>query len=129
MYPQFKNFPWREDIAEHLEKWQKGQTGYPIIDAGMRELYATGWMHNRLRMIVAMFLTKHLMIDWRLGEAYFYSKLADADLASNNGGWQWSASTGVDAVPYFRIFNVKYACTDKLQTEINDAEGKSKRAI
>lgn len=96
--------PWQTN--EDLYKaWCQGKTGVPIVDAAMRQLNATGWMHNRLRMIVAMFLTKHLMIDWRLGEAYFYSRLADADFASNNGGWQWSASTGVDAVPYFRIFN------------------------
>jgi deoxyribodipyrimidine photo-lyase len=96
--------PWQtnEDL---YQAWCQGKTGVPIVDAAMRQLNATGWMHNRLRMIVAMFLTKHLMIDWRLGEAYFYSRLADADFASNNGGWQWSASTGVDAVPYFRIFN------------------------
>lgn len=96
--------PWDQD-KKKFESWCLGQTGIPIVDAAMRQLNSTGWMHNRLRMITAMFLTKNLMIDWRLGEAYFYSKLADADFASNNGGWQWSASTGVDAVPYFRIFN------------------------
>lgn len=108
---QFKPFkletdalPWKRDL-DQLEAWKQGQTGYPIVDAAMRQLNETGWMHNRLRMIVAMFFTKHLFIDWRLGEAYFMSKLVDGDLASNNGGWQWSASTGVDAVPYFRIFN------------------------
>lgn len=98
------NIPWRNDQDLFL-LWCEGRTGIPIVDAGMRQLNTTGWMHNRLRMIVAMFLTKHLLIDWRLGERYFYSRLADADFASNNGGWQWSASTGVDAVPYFRIFN------------------------
>jgi deoxyribodipyrimidine photo-lyase len=98
------NLPWKTD-NQHFQAWCQGKTGVPIVDAAMRQLNTTGWMHNRLRMIVAMFLTKHLLIDWRLGEAYFYGKLADADLASNNGGWQWSASTGVDAVPYFRIFN------------------------
>lgn len=96
--------PWKAGQND-FDAWCQGKTGVPIVDAAMRQLNTTGWMHNRLRMIVAMFLTKHLMIDWRLGEAYFYSQLADADLASNNGGWQWSASTGVDAVPYFRIFN------------------------
>lgn len=96
--------PWKADQKAY-EAWCQGQTGVPIVDAAMRQLNTTGWMHNRLRMVVAMFLTKHLMIDWRLGEAYFYSRLGDADFASNNGGWQWSASTGVDAVPYFRIFN------------------------
>lgn len=96
--------PWKRDAAL-FEKWKAGETGYPIVDAAMRQLSATGWMHNRLRMVTAMFLTKHLFIDWRLGEQYFMSMLVDGDLASNNGGWQWSASTGVDAVPYFRIFN------------------------
>ena len=96
--------PWKADNQD-FQAWCEGRTGVPIVDAAMRQLNTTGWMHNRLRMVVAMFLTKHLQIDWRLGEAYFYGKLADADLASNNGGWQWSASTGVDAVPYFRIFN------------------------
>jgi len=95
---------WRDDPTD-LERWQEGQTGYPIVDAGMRQLNRTGWMHNRLRMVTAMFLTKNLLIDWRLGEKYFMQKLIDGDLAANNGGWQWSASTGTDAVPYFRIFN------------------------
>ena len=95
---------WRENRAD-FEAWCDGQTGYPIVDAGMRQLNRTGWMHNRLRMVTAMFLTKHLLIDWRWGERYFMSKLIDGDLAANNGGWQWSASTGTDSVPYFRIFN------------------------
>ncbi len=95
---------WR-DNRDDLEAWQEGRTGYPIVDAGMRQLNQTGWMHNRLRMVTAMFLTKHLLIDWRLGERYFMEKLIDGDLAANNGGWQWSASTGTDSVPYFRIFN------------------------
>lgn len=90
---------------QQFEAWKNGQTGIPIVDAAMRQLNQTGWMHNRLRMITAMFLTKNLFIDWRLGEAYFMSKLADGFLASNNGGWQWSASTGTDAAPYFRVFN------------------------
>jgi len=89
----------------NLIKWQQGQTGIPIIDAAMQQLVTTGWMHNRLRMIVAMFLTKNLLIDWRHGEQFFSQHLIDLDFASNNGGWQWSASTGTDAVPYFRIFN------------------------
>lgn len=96
--------PWQHD-ERAFKQWCDGQTGFPIVDAAMRQLNQTGWMHNRLRMIVAMFLTKDLFIDWRWGEAYFMSKLVDGDLASNNGGWQWSASTGVDAAPYFRIFN------------------------
>lgn len=95
---------WRAD-KEDFEAWKEGRTGYPIVDAGMRQLNQTGWMHNRLRMVTAMFLTKNLLIDWRLGERYFMQKLIDGDLAANNGGWQWSASTGTDSVPYFRIFN------------------------
>ncbi|MFA6235503.1 MAG: FAD-binding domain-containing protein, partial [Bacteroidota bacterium] len=90
---------------EHFEAWCEGRTGFPLIDAAMRQFNATGWMHNRLRMTVAMFLTKDLLVDWRRGEKYFADGLLDFDLASNNGGWQWSASTGADAVPYFRIFN------------------------
>jgi len=96
--------PWRTDAAA-FQAWQQGRTGYPIVDAGMRQLAQTGWMHNRLRMITAMFLTKDLLIDWRLGERHFMQTLIDGDLAQNNGGWQWSASTGTDSVPYFRIFN------------------------
>lgn len=95
---------WR-DAPHDLTAWQHGQTGIPIIDAGMRQLLQTGWMHNRVRMIVAMFLTKNLLIDWRLGEQWFMQHLIDGDLAANNGGWQWCASTGTDSVPYFRIFN------------------------
>lgn len=101
---EFERVPWRHDPAG-LEAWREGRTGYPIIDAAMRCLASTGWMHNRLRMICAMFLTKHLLIDWREGERHFMRSLVDGDLASNNGGWQWSASTGTDAQPYFRIFN------------------------
>lgn len=108
MHQAFKQkteaLPWRHDEHVFLA-WKQGQTGFPLVDAAMRQLNQTGWMHNRLRMVAAMFLTKHLFIDWRLGEGYFMSRLLDGDLASNNGGWQWSASTGVDAVPYFRIFN------------------------
>ena len=95
---------WRSSKKD-FEAWAAGQTGYPIVDAGMRQLNQTGWMHNRLRMVTAMFLTKNLLIDWRLGEQYFMQHLIDGDLAANNGGWQWSASTGTDSVPYFRIFN------------------------
>ncbi|WAJ38665.1 deoxyribodipyrimidine photo-lyase [Pseudomonas sp. GOM7] len=95
---------WRQ-APEELAAWQEGRTGLPIIDAAMRQLRETGWMHNRLRMIVAMFLTKNLLIDWRAGERFFMRQLIDGDLAANNGGWQWSASTGTDAAPYFRIFN------------------------
>lgn len=94
-----------ENNQDYFEKWKMGMTGYPLIDASMRCLNETGLMHNRLRMVVASFLTKTLLVDWRLGEAYFAEKLLDFDLAANNGGWQWSASTGVDAQPYFRIFN------------------------
>lgn len=96
--------PWR-DAPDDFKAWQEGRTGFPIIDAAMRQLLHCGWMHNRLRMIVAMFLSKNLLIDWRLGERHFMQHLIDGDLAANNGGWQWSASTGTDSVPYFRIFN------------------------
>lgn len=102
--PQYDFIGWRNNEAE-FEKWCNGQTGYPIVDAGMRELNSTGFMHNRVRMIAASFLTKHLLIDWRWGEAYFAKKLLDFDFASNNGGWQWAAGSGCDAAPYFRIFN------------------------
>ena len=102
--PETERIPWRNDQDE-FNAWCEGRTGVPIVDAGMRQLANTGWMHNRLRMIVAMFLTKDLLIDWRWGERHFMRKLVDGDLASNNGGWQWAASTGTDAVPYFRIFN------------------------
>ena len=95
---------WR-DAPEDLKAWQYGLTGVPIVDAGMRQMLATGWMHNRVRMIVAMFLSKNLLIDWRLGEQWFMQHLVDGDLAANNGGWQWCASTGTDSVPYFRVFN------------------------
>ncbi len=102
--PQYDHIIWRNNEAE-FEKWCMGQTGYPIVDAGMRELNETGFMHNRVRMIVASFLTKHLLIDWKWGEAYFAKKLLDFELSSNNGGWQWAAGCGCDAAPYFRIFN------------------------
>lgn len=96
--------PWVNN-EEHFKAWCEGKTGYPIVDAGMRELNATGWMRNRVRMVVASFLTKHLLIDWRWGEAYFAEKLIDFELASNVGGWQWAAGSGCDAAPYFRVFN------------------------
>jgi deoxyribodipyrimidine photo-lyase len=102
--PAYDRIEWRQDEAE-FKAWCEGKTGYPIVDAGMRELNATGFMHNRVRMITASFLTKHLLIDWRWGEAYFAEKLLDFDLASNNGGWQWAAGSGTDAAPYFRIFS------------------------
>jgi len=96
--------PWRQ-APQELSAWQEGRTGFPLIDAAMRQLRATGWMHNRLRMVVAMFLSKNLLIDWREGERFFMRHLIDGDLSANNGGWQWSASTGTDAVPWFRLFN------------------------
>lgn len=102
--PAYDDIQWRND-EQQFEAWCEGKTGYPLVDAGMRELNATGYMHNRVRMVVASFLTKHLLIDWRWGEAYFAKKLLDFDLASNNGGWQWAAGSGTDAAPYFRIFN------------------------
>jgi deoxyribodipyrimidine photo-lyase len=114
--PQYDKIVWRNNEKE-FQAWCEGKTGYPIVDAGMRELNTTGWMHNRVRMIVASFLTKHLLIDWRWGEAYFAEKLLDFDLASNNGGWQWAAGSGVDAAPYFRIFS------PKLQTQKFDPKG------
>lgn len=101
---KFDHFPWRDD-AEALKRWQKGQTGYPLVDAGMRELWRTGVMHNRVRMIVGSFLVKNLLLDWRHGAAWFWDTLVDADLANNSASWQWIAGCGADAAPYFRIFN------------------------
>ncbi|MDJ0842034.1 MAG: deoxyribodipyrimidine photo-lyase [Acidobacteriota bacterium] len=101
---EYAHIPWRND-PEDFERWCNGTTGYPIVDAGMRELNATGYMHNRVRMITASFLCKHLLIDWRWGERYFAEKLLDFELAANNGNWQWAAGTGCDAAPYFRVFN------------------------
>ena len=101
---KYRGIPWNDD-EEKLQKWKEGRTGFPIVDAGMRQLNQEGWMHNRLRMITASFLTKDYLIDWRLGERYFEEKLIDYDESSNTGGWQWASSTGTDAVPYFRIFN------------------------
>ena len=102
---RFTRFPWVKNHGAHLHAWQRGMTGVPIVDAGMRELYATGWMHNRVRMIVASFLIKNLLISWRAGEAWFRDTLVDADLASNTMGWQWTAGCGADAAPFFRVFN------------------------
>ncbi len=102
--PSFAAFPWRKDEAA-LEAWQRGRTGYPIVDAGMRQLWHTGWMHNRVRMIVASFLTKHLLVSWQDGARWFWDTLVDADLANNSASWQWVAGCGADAAPYFRIFN------------------------
>lgn len=113
---QYNNIKWEND-PKLFEAWKEGKTGFPIVDAGMRQLNETGWMHNRVRMIVASFLTKDLLIDWRWGEKYFMEKLLDGDLAPNNGGWQWAASTGCDAQPYFRVFN------PTTQSEKFDPEG------
>ena len=101
---EFEDFPWSDDETA-LQAWQRGETGYPIVDAGMRELWATGWMHNRVRMITASFLIKHLLIPWQRGEAWFWDTLVDADIGSNSASWQWVAGCGADAAPYFRIFN------------------------
>ena len=114
--PAYDNIKWLDD-EDGFNKWCDGNTGYPIVDAGMRELNTTGFMHNRVRMIVASFLCKHLLIDWRLGEGYFAEKLLDFDLASNNGGWQWAAGSGCDAAPYFRIFN-PYLQTKKFDPDL-----------
>lgn len=114
--PEYDKIAWRNN-EEEFRLWCYGRTGYPIVDAGMRELNTTGYMHNRVRMIVASFLVKHLLIDWRWGEAYFAEKLLDFDLASNNGGWQWAAGSGCDAAPYFRIFN-PYLQTEKFDPEL-----------
>jgi len=100
----FKDFPWEENEA-HLQAWQRGRTGYPMVDAGMRQLWHTGWMHNRVRMIVASFLVKHLLVPWQAGAAWFWDTLVDADLANNSASWQWVAGCGADAAPFFRIFN------------------------
>lgn len=118
---QFKKFPWQKNttksVAAQLHAWQTGTTGYPIVDAGMRQLWQTGWMHNRVRMIVASFLTKHLRIHWLEGAKWFWDTLIDADLANNSAGWQWVAGSGADAAPYFRIFN------PVLQSEKFDKQG------
>ncbi len=114
--PEYDKIQWRNNETE-FKAWCTGHTGYPIVDAGMRELNATGFMHNRVRMVVASFLTKHLLIDWRWGEAYFAKKLLDFDLSANNGGWQWAAGSGCDAAPYFRVFN-PYLQTERFDKEL-----------
>ncbi len=114
-YEEYDNIKWRNDQKE-FKAWCEGQTGYPIVDAGMRELAQTGYMHNRVRMVVASFLTKHLLIDWRWGETWFSKKLMDYDMANNIGGWQWAAGCGCDAAPYFRIFN-PYTQTEKFDPQ------------
>jgi deoxyribodipyrimidine photo-lyase len=113
--PAYDAIVWRNNEQE-FAAWCEGRTGYPLVDAGMRELNASGHMHNRVRMVVSSFLTKHLLIDWRWGEAYFAKKLLDFELSSNNGGWQWASGSGCDAAPYFRVFN------PTLQMEKFDAE-------
>ncbi len=115
--PEYDRIVWHNNETE-FKKWCEGNTGYPLVDAGMRELNATGYMHNRTRMVTASFLTKHLLIDWRWGEAYFAGKLLDFDLAANNGGWQWAAGSGCDAAPYFRVFN------PEIQAKKFDPQGK-----
>ncbi|MBU1188129.1 MAG: DNA photolyase family protein [Gammaproteobacteria bacterium] len=104
LQPKFTDFPWREDDSA-LQRWQRGETGIPIVDAGMRQLWQHGWMHNRVRMLVASFLTKNLLLPWQAGERWFWDTLVDADLANNSQGWQWTAGCGADAAPYFRVFN------------------------
>jgi len=116
MNEAFSDFEWKQN-KKALDQWQKGQTGYPIVDAGMRELWETGYMHNRVRMIVASFLTKHLLINWTEGANWFWDTLVDADLANNSMGWQWVAGSGADASPFFRIFN------PTLQSEKFDSNG------
>ncbi len=114
--PRYAKFPWRKD-AKALKAWQKGRTGYPFVDAGMRQLWTTGWMHSRVRMVTASFLVKHLLLPWQAGEAWFWDCLVDADLANNAMNWQWVAGSGADAAPYFRIFN------PVLQGETFDMDG------
>ncbi|GLK80829.1 cryptochrome/photolyase family protein [Methylopila turkensis] len=114
---RFDEFPWRKPDPAHLRAWRKGLTGYPIVDAGMRQLWSTGWMHNRVRMICASFLIKDLLVDWRVGEDWFWDTLVDADPANNAASWQWVAGSGADAAPYFRVFN------PTLQGEKFDPEG------
>ncbi len=114
---RFEDVAWRTPSRGELDAWRRGQTGYPIVDAGMRQLWATGWMHNRVRMIVGSFLTKDLLFHWREGEDWFWDTLVDADEANNANGWQWVAGSGADAAPYFRVFN------PVLQGEKFDPEG------
>jgi len=119
LQPRFEDFPWRaaSDYADDLKAWQQGRTGVPLVDAGMRELWQSGWMHNRVRMVVASFLTKNLLIPWQEGARWFWDTLVDADLANNTQGWQWTAGCGADAAPYFRVFN------PELQAEKFDPAG------
>jgi deoxyribodipyrimidine photo-lyase len=117
MDPRYAHFPWRKGAKRDLMAWQQGRTGFPIVDAGMRELWNTGWMHNRIRMVVASFLTKHCLIPWQTGARWFWDTLVDADLANNTFNWQWVAGSGADAAPYFRIFN------PVLQSRKFDADG------
>ena len=105
LQPRFNQFPWQQHADAELKAWQHGQTGYPLVDAGMRELWQTGYMHNRVRMVVGSFLVKNLLIHWHSGERWFWDCLLDADLASNSASWQWIAGCGADAAPFFRIFN------------------------
>jgi deoxyribodipyrimidine photo-lyase len=105
VHRQFDAFPWDEVDDDVLEAWQQGRTGIPLVDAGMRQLWTTGWMHNRVRMVVASFLIKNLRYDWRIGEQWFWDTLVDADPANNASQWQWVAGSGADAAPYFRVFN------------------------
>jgi deoxyribodipyrimidine photo-lyase len=103
--PEFDHFPWGQPEPQDLKAWQRGMTGVPLVDAGMRELWQTGYMHNRVRMVAASFLIKNMLVDWRIGEAWFWDTLVDADEANNPASWQWVAGSGADAAPYFRVFN------------------------
>jgi deoxyribodipyrimidine photo-lyase len=105
LYSKYRDFPWRPNYQRLLDAWQRGLTGYPLVDAGMRELWTTGWMHNRVRMVAASLLVKNIRAPWQAGARWFWDTLVDADLASNTMGWQWSAGCGADAAPYFRVFN------------------------
>lgn len=116
LYEKYRAFPWRENYTELLQAWQQGNTGYPIIDAGMRQLWQTGWMHNRVRMVVASFLVKNLRVPWQEGAVWFMDTLVDADRANNTFNWQWAAGCGADAAPYFRIFN-PYTQSEKFEAE------------
>ena len=141
---KFNSFPWRnkqgrikrghDNYADDLKAWQQGMTGYPLVDAGMRELTETGWMHNRVRMITASFLTKHLLIPWQEGQCWFFDRLVDADLASNSANWQWVAGCGADAAPYFRIFNPitqghKFNAHDYVRRWVPEIAGRDDRAL
>jgi deoxyribodipyrimidine photolyase len=126
--PSLANIPWRNIEAE-FEAWKDGRTGAPIVDAGMRQLKEIGWMPNRARMIVASYLVKDLLIDWRWGEAWFMQNLIDGDRAANNGNWQWTAGTGTDAAPYFRIFNPTLQSAKLIQMEITSTSGSQSYAM